>query len=102
MYRNDPRYEVKSAGTSRYAATRVNADALEWADTVIVMRPHHLQEINHDFPGALAKKEVHILDVDDYYDYMHPKLIAIITERMIAIGKGAPQQPPSPPTQPQP
>ena len=37
LYRDDPRYEVRSAGTAPFATTPLTRDLLQWAERVFVM-----------------------------------------------------------------
>src|SRR5207245_3140135 len=41
LYRDDPRYEVRSAGTAPFATTPLTRELLQWADRVFVMCERH-------------------------------------------------------------
>ncbi|MGD1939014.1 MAG: phosphotyrosine protein phosphatase [Cyanophyceae cyanobacterium] len=74
-YRNQPLINVRSAGTSSKAKRHVSAKDLKWADLVIAMESKHVQRLKADFPNPMRYVEVHILDVEDRYEYMHPQLV---------------------------
>jgi protein-tyrosine phosphatase len=53
LYRDDPRYEVRSAGTAPFATTPVSRELLRWADRVFVMcerEDAHATQLRMRFP----------------------------------------------------
>lgn len=78
IYKNDSRFDVKSAGTDSAAATILTKDLLEWADTVIVMEKYHRNTIRKQFPDIYNNKKIVCLYIPDEFDYMQPELIQII------------------------
>ncbi|MCH2081386.1 MAG: protein tyrosine phosphatase [Saprospiraceae bacterium] len=76
IFRNDSRFHVKSAGTSRTARIRVSERLLLWADVIFVMEDHHKKRLYEHFAKAMADKEVIVLDIPDEYPYMNEELIA--------------------------
>jgi predicted protein tyrosine phosphatase len=74
MYKDDPRFEVRSAGTSRLARTSVSAELLEWAEEVVVMEDRHAQEIRASFPEKLGGIRLHVLGIPDIYQFMNSRL----------------------------
>ncbi len=78
IYKNDSRFEVKSAGTDSGAATVLTKDLLEWADSVLVMEKHHRNTIRKLFPEIYKSKKIVCLYIPDEYDYMQPELIQVI------------------------
>ncbi len=82
IFHDDPRFEVKSAGTDATANVVLSEDVLSWADTVIVMEKHHRNAIRKRFPEIYASKRIVCLYIEDNYDYMQPDLILILKERV--------------------
>jgi len=91
LYRNDPRYEVRSAGTASFATRRVDAGLLAWADRVFVMNERfdrHATLLQVLCPGH--KRPVVDLDVEDLWPRGHPELVRRIL-RSLASHLGAPR-----------
>lgn len=81
LYRDDRRFEVRSAGTSPLSTTEVSADLVAWADLVVVMEEHHARAIRERFPQEARSAEFVILGIPDVYQYMDRTLQREIRER---------------------
>ena len=96
LYRDDPRFEVKSAGTAPFAKNPLTRELLQWADRVFVMcekEDRHQTLIKLRFPDASTP--VVDLNVEDRWKRGHPELAKLIVSRLEPhIGK--PQQAPAP------
>lgn len=88
IYKDDERFEVKSAGTDEAAAVHVNLDLLAWADYIIVMEGYHLEWLRLQYPMLSAHKTILCLDIPDQYDFMSPFLVYMIKEKMAALFTG--------------
>lgn len=75
IYKNKPLVKVRSAGTSSKVRHHVSHADLRWADLIIAMESKHVQRLQADFPEAIRYIEIHTLDIEDRYEYMHPELI---------------------------
>lgn len=82
MYQNDPRFEVRSAGTRAFLGNEVTADALEWADLVVVMEDRHARSIQRAFPREAETADLIVLDIPDVYQFMDLRLQKEIRERL--------------------
>jgi predicted protein tyrosine phosphatase len=82
VYQNDPRVEVRSAGTSASARCRVSEKLLRWADRVMVMEHVHKQRLREQFPEVVRDLNIDVLDIPDDYEFMNPELVALIQERV--------------------
>ena len=76
LYRDDPRFEVRSAGTAPFAKNPLTRELLQWADRVFVMcekvdRHHTLIKLR--FPGT--DRPVVDLDVEDRWPRGDPELV---------------------------
>ncbi len=83
LYREDERYEVKSAGVAKWAKKPLTLDLLLWADRMFVMEEgaHRLQ-IKHDFPWAPVPR-IEVLDIEDKWPHAHhPELVDLLKRRL--------------------
>lgn len=78
LYRNDKRFNVKSAGTHTTAGTPVDREILEWADIILVMEKFHEDYIKEGYPHISKNKKIFRLDIPDRYEYMDPELVELI------------------------
>jgi predicted protein tyrosine phosphatase len=91
LYRDDPRYEVRSAGTAPFATTPLSRELLQWADRVFVMcerQDRHHTQIKLRFPDV--DRPVIDLDVEDRWPRGDPELIRRVL-RSLRPHLGAPQ-----------
>lgn len=81
LYRNDRRFEVQSAGTSRLATRGVDKSLVSWADVIVAMEAHHAQSIRERFPAASRETRFIVLDIPDIFQFMDSTLQREISER---------------------
>ncbi|MBB3983046.1 putative protein tyrosine phosphatase [Sphingobium fontiphilum] len=74
--------EVSSAGTNHDAENPLTGEALEWADTIVVMERAHRSKIQKRFRSHLKGKHMVCLDIPDDYAFMDPDLIRLLEARM--------------------
>lgn len=84
IYRNDPQYDVRSAGTSPSARKVVNAKDIAWADVIFVMEQKHKEMLQQRFGGALKRTPLLTLDIPDNYRYMDEELVELIKDGVSA------------------
>ncbi len=82
IFKTDPRFEVKSAGTDPFAATVISRDLLAWADSVVVMEDHHRNFIQDHYPEISRSKKILCLDIPDIYYFMDNELISILKSKV--------------------
>jgi len=75
LYRNHPDYQVRSAGTSRQARRTVSLQDIRWAHCIYFMEYKHKERTLATFRQELRYKELHVLEVEDRYQYMDPRLV---------------------------
>lgn len=83
LYRHDPRYEVRSAGTAPYATRVLDRDLVNWADRIFVMNERydrHRSLLLVRFPGF--DRPVIDLDVEDRWPRGDPELIRTLLRRL--------------------
>ena len=74
--------ETQSAGISKDADNPVSAEAIEWADLILVMEVSHKEKLAKAFGALLRGKRVVVLGIPDEYRFMQPELIALLEERV--------------------
>ena len=82
IYKDFPRYCVKSAGTNQGARVRVTEGLIGWADRIFVMEKNHLNILRKKYREALDGKQLVCLHIPDDYDYMDADLIAVLKLRL--------------------
>lgn len=82
VYKEDARVQVRSAGTSTTARTRVSEKLLRWADLVCVMEFKHKRRLQDHFPEAYRDLHVEVLDIPDDFQFMDPALVELIQDRV--------------------
>ena len=82
IFQDDPRWQVRSAGTEEGARIKVTAGHLGWADVIVCMEKRHKERLHQKYPDALADKTCLCLFIPDDYEYMAPELIEVLRERM--------------------
>ena len=75
IYRQHPLVNARSAGTSSKARHHISHVDIKWADIIFVMEPKHRQRLLADFPEAMRYRELHVLNIEDNYQFMDSELI---------------------------
>lgn len=79
LYKNDPRFLVRSAGLSRKSRHKLSGDDLSWANIVFVMENEHKVQIRQLFQSQKLPKIIS-LDIPDEYTFMDEELIELIQQ----------------------
>lgn len=83
LYRDDERYEVRSAGVAPFATVPLTRDLLLWADRVFVMNERedqHRTLIRIRFPDV--DRPLVDLDVEDRWRRGDPELVGLLLRRL--------------------
>ena len=75
IYARRHRLQTRSGGTSSKARHRVSLNDIQWSDLIIVMESKHKQRLLADYPEAMRYREIHVLHIEDNYQFMDPELI---------------------------
>ncbi len=78
IYKNNPGYQARSAGTEAGARIKLTAKLVGWADIIFVMEKKHKQRITEKFPDEAGQSEIIVLDIPDDYPYMDQELVDMI------------------------
>jgi len=95
VYRGRQDLEVRSAGLASHAKNPVTADAVNWADLVVVFEPQHAEKIKRQFPRHQSRSEMVCLKLADKFEYKSPKLVLKLVARLRPyLGEPAPNSEP--------
>ena len=83
IFKGEPAWDVRSAGTEESARIKVTAGQLGWADVIVVMEKRHKERLRQKYPGALAVKSCVCFFIADDYEFMDPNLIELLREKML-------------------
>lgn len=76
------KYNTRSAGSYGDALIPVTPTLLQWADKIVFVNKENYKNILMEFDSkVLNHKDVHVLDIPDMYEHMHPKLIEAYEEQ---------------------
>jgi predicted protein tyrosine phosphatase len=83
LYRQDERYEVRSAGVATFARVPLTRELLLWADRVFVMNEdedRHQTLVRMRFPEV--DRPVFDLDIPDQWSRGDPELVTLLLRRL--------------------
>jgi len=75
LYGKHPLLNVRSAGTSNNARHKITLADINWAESIIVMEYKHLERIRAEFRQAVNYKDIHVIEVEDNFEYMDARLV---------------------------
>ena len=75
IYGNHPLLNVRSAGTSSKAQRKITVADIRWSDLIILMEEKHRERIRSEFCQELEYRELHVLGVEDRFEFMDPRLV---------------------------
>jgi predicted protein tyrosine phosphatase len=82
IFKSDPAWDVRSAGTEEAARIRVTAGQLGWADVIVVMEKRHKERLQQKLPDEFAAERCICLFISDDYEFMDASLIEILRAKM--------------------
>ncbi|MGF7080017.1 protein tyrosine phosphatase [Mucilaginibacter sp. UYCu711] len=80
MFKNDPRFNIRSAGLSPKSDRKISENDLNWANLVLVMETDHRAKIKEIYRHFQLPK-IEVLNIPDEYEYLDEELIQIINEK---------------------
>ena len=83
IYKNRTDLNVRSAGTSSSAKTKLSAKAILWADLIFVMEKKHKEKMIEMFSSETEDKQIIILDIPDEYQFMDAELVEEIKTKVV-------------------
>ncbi len=82
IFKGEPAWDVRSAGTEEGARIKVTAGQLGWADVLVVMEKRHKERLRQRFPEEFNAKPCVCFFIADEYEFMDPGLIEVLREKM--------------------
>lgn len=77
IFKNDSRFNIRSAGLSPKSDRKLTESDLRWADITLVMETDHRAKIK-DIYNELKQMKIQVLDIPDEYEFMDDELIEIL------------------------
>ena len=74
-------FNTRNVGTAPYALIHLTDDLIVWADEVVCMENEHKNVVFNKMMEMDYYKPIHVLDIEDIYEYRNPKLVKLIKER---------------------
>ena len=78
LFRDDPRYEARSAGTENNARIKLTAGHVGWADLIFCMEKKHAARVEERFFTEVGDKPLIVLRIPDDFEFMDPALIDLL------------------------
>lgn len=85
IFKNNPRHQIKSAGTENSARIRLSQNMVNWADLIFVMESKHKKKLLNRFQVDRSKIKIEVLDIPDHYKYMDEELIEILKIKLVEL-----------------
>lgn len=82
IFKGEPAWDVRSAGTEESARIKVTAGQLGWADVIVVMEKRHKERLRQNYPEELAAKRCLCFFIADDYEFMDSALIELLREKV--------------------
>lgn len=75
-------FNTRNVGTESYALIPVTEDLLMWADEIVCMQKvHEIFVLKKMLAWSIPEKRIITLNIEDIYEYRHPELVGLITEK---------------------
>ena len=82
IFKHEPAWDIRSAGTEAAARIKVTKCHLGWADVIVVMEKRHKERLRQKYPEAMAAKPCVCLFIADDYEFMDEELVAVLRAKM--------------------
>ena len=81
IFKNDNRFNIRSAGLSPKSDRKISENDLNWADLVFVMETNQRAKIWEVY-SHVEMPTIEILHIPDDYEFMDDELVDILNDRM--------------------
>lgn len=81
IFKNDNRFNIRSAGLSQKSDRKISEKDLNWADLVLVMETEQRAKVRELYKH-LELPNIEILNIPDDYEFLDEELIGILTDRI--------------------
>ena len=86
IFKNDNRFNIRSAGLSPKSDRKISEKDLNWADLVLVMETRQRAKVRELYLN-LELPDIEMLNISDDYEFMDEELVLLLTERINEILK---------------
>lgn len=81
IFKNDDRFNIRSAGLSPKSNRKLSEKDLSWADLILVMEADHRSKIKELYKYAQLPTII-VLSIPDEYEYMDEELVGILDDKV--------------------
>ncbi len=81
LFKNDDRFNIRSAGLSPKSDRKISEKDLNWASLVLVMEKEQKLKITSLYP-YMELPPIEVLNIADDYEYMEEELVEILTVKI--------------------
>jgi protein-tyrosine phosphatase len=81
IFKNDDRFNIRSAGLSPKSDRKLSEKDLGWADLVLVMETDHRSKIKEIYRHVQLPETI-VLNIPDEYEYMDEELVSILEDKV--------------------
>lgn len=81
IFKNDPRFNIRSAGLSPKSERKISENDLNWAHLVFVMETEQRAKIWTQY-RHLELPNIEVLHIPDDYEFMDEELVEMLTDRI--------------------
>lgn len=81
IFKNDDRFNIRSAGLSSKSDRKISENDLNWADLVFVMETEQRSKIRELY-RHLKLPTIEVLNIPDEYEFMNEELMDILIYRI--------------------
>lgn len=84
-------FNTRSCGDKDYALIPLSQELVGWADEIVVMDTWHADSVRGFLLQAIGEgnrnswPKIHVLNIEDDYDFKQPELITEMTEKLTTI-----------------
>lgn len=77
IFRNDTRFDVRSAGFSPNSPHQLSLHDINWADIIFVMEDAHKSRLRKAYRG-IDLPRIEVLHIEDEYEFMDEELVDLL------------------------
>lgn len=81
IFKNDSRFNIRSAGLSPKSERKISENDLNWADLILVMESDHRAKIREVY-NYMDIPRIEVLDIPDDYEFMDKDLVEMLTDKV--------------------
>jgi len=81
IFKNDDRFNIRSAGLSPKSDRKISEKDLTWADLVLVMETEQRAKVRELYKH-MELPNIEILSIPDEYEFMDEELVELLTDKI--------------------